>query len=309
MKERVSTMLKDTLLSLSQNDRFREFVLQNKIARSASRRFVAGELLDEALHAALALNKQSIQVALDLLGENVESEQDARNVTQDYISALDLVAHTNLEANLSIKLTALGLDVSRDLCEENLDAILEHGKQHNIFVCIDMEGSDYTERTIEIARRAKQRYAEVGTVIQSYLYRSRADVEGLCDLSVRVRLVKGAYQEPQSIAYQQKREVDQSYVESMKILLARGNFPAIATHDEEIIKEACAFVRDHGISKEAFEFQMLYGIRRDLQEKLVQQGYNMRVYVPYGAQWYPYMMRRMAERPANLMFVLTNLLR
>ena len=302
-------MLKDTLLSLSQNDRFREFVLQNKIARSASRRFVAGELLDEALHAALALNKQSIQVALDLLGENVESEQDARNVTQDYISALDLVAHTNLEANLSIKLTALGLDVSRDLCEENLDAILEHGKQHNIFVCIDMEGSDYTERTIEIARRAKQRYAEVGTVIQSYLYRSRADVEGLCDLSVRVRLVKGAYQEPQSIAYQQKREVDQSYVESMKILLARGNFPAIATHDEEIIKEACAFVRDHGISKEAFEFQMLYGIRRDLQEKLVQQGYNMRVYVPYGAQWYPYMMRRMAERPANLMFVLTNLLR
>jgi proline dehydrogenase len=172
-----------------------------------------------------------------------------------------------------------------------------------------MEGSDYTERTIEIARRVKQRYAEVGTVIQSYLYRSRADVEGLCDLSVRVRLVKGAYQEPQSIAYQQKREVDQSYVESMKILLARGNFPAIATHDEEIIKEACAFVRDHGISKDAFEFQMLYGIRRDLQEKLVQQGYNMRVYVPYGAQWYPYMMRRMAERPANLMFVLTNLLR
>ncbi|BCL82780.1 proline dehydrogenase [Ktedonobacteria bacterium brp13] len=302
-------MLKDTLLSLSQNDRFREFVLQNKIARSASRRFVAGELLDEALHAALALNKQSIQVALDLLGENVASEQDARNITQDYISALDLVAHTNLAANLSIKLTALGLDVSRDLCEENLDAILEQGKQHNIFVCIDMEGSDYTERTIEIARRAKQRYDGVGTVIQSYLYRSRADVEGLCDLSVRVRLVKGAYQEPQSIAYQQKREVDQSYVESMKILLARGNFPAIATHDEEIIKEACAFVRDHGISKDAFEFQMLYGIRRDLQEKLVRQGYNMRVYVPYGAQWYPYMMRRMAERPANLMFVLTNLLR
>lgn len=302
-------MLKDTLLSLSQNDRFREFVLQNKIARSASRRFVAGEMLDEALQAVLALNKQSIQVALDLLGENVTSEQDARNVTRDYISALDLVAHTNVEANLSIKLTALGLDVSRDLCEENLDAILEQGKQHNIFVCIDMEGSDYTERTIEIAKRAKQRYAEVGTVIQSYLYRSRADVESLCDLSVRVRLVKGAYQEPQSIAYQQKREVDQSYVESMKILLARGNFPAIATHDEEIIKEACAFVRDHGISKDAFEFQMLYGIRRDLQAKLVQQGYNMRVYVPYGAQWYPYMMRRMAERPANLMFVLTNLLR
>jgi Proline dehydrogenase len=302
-------MLKDTLLSLSQSARLREFMLKNKIARSASRRFVAGELLDEALQVTRDLNTRSIQVALDLLGENVASEQDARNVTQDYIRALELIATTGLEANVSVKLTAMGLDVSPDLCEENLYAILEQSKQHNIFICIDMEGSDYTERTIELAKRAKQRYDAVGTVVQAYLYRTKADVERLCDLGVRLRLVKGAYKEPQSVAYQLKADVDQSYVQSMKVLLARGNFPAIATHDEAIIKEACAFVRDHGISKDAFEFQMLYGIRRDLQEKLVQQGYNMRVYVPYGAQWYPYLMRRMAERPANLMFVLSNALR
>jgi proline dehydrogenase len=307
--ERVSMMLKDTLLYLSQSSRLRDFVIQNKITRSASRRFVAGEALDDAVEATRRLNQQGIQVALDLLGENVSDEVEARAATQDYISAIDLASKTDIAANISVKLTALGLDVSHELCEENLFSILKCGQEHNVFVCIDMEGSAYTARTIEIIRHAHQIYTQVGTVIQSYLHRSRADIEQLVDEHVRIRLVKGAYQEPQSIAYQDKASVDQNYLQLMKVLLARGNFPAIATHDEALLDAACAFVRDHGINKEAFEFQMLYGIRRDLQEKLVKQGYNMRVYVPYGSQWYPYLMRRMAERPANLMFVLTNIVR
>jgi len=302
-------MLKDTLLYLSQNARMRDFVVQNKITRHASRRFVAGEILDDAVQATHKLNQQGIQVALDLLGENVHDEKEALAARSDYLSAIALIPRTNVDANISVKLTALGLDVSRDLCEENLQTLLKSGAEHNVFICVDMEGSDYTASTIEMVRRARQQYERCGTVIQSYLYRSRADIEQLVDEQVRIRLVKGAYKEPQSVAYQNKEDVDQQYVQLMKILLARGNFPAIATHDEAMIDAACTFVREHGISKSAFEFQMLYGIRRDLQEKLVAQGYNMRVYVPYGSQWYPYLMRRMAERPANLMFVLTNLIR
>jgi proline dehydrogenase len=195
------------------------------------------------------------------------------------------------------------------MCKANLNKILESGQQHKLFICADMEGSAYTEHTVSIMKEFRQRFDQVGTVIQSYLYRSRADIEQLVEQGTRVRLVKGAYKEPESIAYQNKADVDKNYLELMEILLARGNFPAIASHDETVINAACRFVRDHGISPSSFEFQMLYGIRRDLQEKLVKQGYNMRVYVPYGSQWYPYLMRRMAERPANLLFVVTNGLR
>jgi proline dehydrogenase len=302
-------MLKDTLLYLAQNDRLRDFVIQNRITRSASRRFVAGEVLDDAIQATHTLNKQGIQVALDLLGENVADKQEAQRSTSDYINAINLIRRTTIDANVSIKLTALGMDISRELCEENLLTILEHGREQNIFVCIDMEGSDYTKQTIEITQYVKQQYDQVGTVVQSYLYRSGQDIEQLIEQGVRVRLVKGAYKEPQSVAFQQKSDVDENYVRLMKMLLARGNFPAIATHDPAIIEAACSYVRDHGISKDSFEFQMLYGIRRDLQEKLIRLGYKMRVYVPYGSQWYPYLMRRMAERPANLMLVMTNILR
>ena len=302
-------MLKDTLLYLAQNERLRDFVIQNRITRSASRRFVAGEVLDDAIQVTHELNKRGIQVALDLLGENVADEHEARKSTSNYINAINLVQRTDLDANISVKLTALGLDISRELCEENLRAILERGRELNIFVCIDMEASEYTAQTIEIAREAQKHYDQVGTVIQSYLYRSVEDIEQLVEQGVRIRLVKGAYKEPQSVAFQEKSDVDQNYVRLMRILLARGNFPAIATHDPAIIDAACTYIRDRGISKDAFEFQMLYGVRRDLQEKLVKQGYNMRVYVPYGSQWYPYLMRRMAERPANLMFVMTNILR
>ena len=302
-------MLKDTLLYLAQNQNLRDFVVHNKATRGVSRRFVAGEVLDDAVHATDVLNKRGIQVALDLLGENVSDEREAQSATKDYIAALDCIQQSGIDANISVKLTALGLDISQELCEENLCAILEHAKPLGIFVCIDMEGSDYTERTVDIALRMHRQFEQVGTVIQSYLYRSKKDVEQLIAQGVRVRLVKGAYKEPASVAYQQKKDVDHNYVQLMMMLLARGNFPAIASHDEDILQAAHNFVRDQGISKSSFEFQMLYGIRRDLQEKLVQQGYNMRVYVPYGSQWYPYLMRRMAERPANLVFVMSNALR
>ncbi len=302
-------MLKDTLLNMAQSERMREFVIHNRIARNVARRFVAGETLDDAVLAARMLNQRNIQAALDFLGENVSDEQEARATTQDYIQALDLIKKTGVDANISIKLTALGLDLSRELCEANLHTILERARDHSIFVCIDMEGSAYTERTVDITLRMHERYEHVGTVIQSYLYRSRKDIEQLIVQGVRTRLVKGAYKEPSDLAYQDKSSVDRNYVELMMMLISRGNFPAIATHDEAIINAACKYARDRGISKDSFEFQMLYGVRRDLQEYLVKQHYHMRVYVPYGSQWYPYLMRRMAERPANLMFVMSNILR
>lgn len=302
-------MLKDTLLYLAQNEQVRDFVTHNKATKGVSRRFVAGEDLDEAVQVTQTLNQRNIQVALDLLGENVADAAEAQNAARNYSAALDCIQQNNLDANISVKLTALGLDISPDLCEQNMREILQRARDLNIFVCIDMEGSDYTGRTVKMALRLQRDFPLVGTVIQSYLYRSKEDIEQLIAQGVRVRLVKGAYKEPAAVAYQDKKDVDRNYVQLMHMLLARGNFPAIASHDEDIINAACKFVRDHGISKSAFEFQMLYGIRRDLQEKLVAQGYNVRVYVPYGSQWYPYLMRRMAERPANLMFVMSNALR
>ncbi len=302
-------MIKDTLLYLAQNQRMHNFVIHNSVTRGASRRFVAGEALDDAMKATHTLNLQGLQVALDLLGENVTDDKEARAAAQNYMEAVDLIEKTHVDANISIKLTALGLDISGELCEENLLAVLERTSKQKTFVCIDMEGSDYTARTVDMTLCMHERFEHVGTVVQSCLYRSRKDLEQLIIQGVRVRLVKGAYKEPQAMAYQRKQDVDRHYVQLMTLLLSRGNYPAIATHDEAIIDAACKHIRNHGISKSSFEFQMLYGIRRDLQEKLVKQGYNMRIYVPYGSQWYAYLMRRMAERPANLMFVMSNLWR
>jgi len=302
-------VLKDTLLYLAHNRNLRDFVTHNHATRGISRRFVAGEELDEAIDATHVLNGHSLQVALDHLGENVSEAEQARAAAQDYMGAIERIKQTSVDANISIKLTALGLDISQELCEQNVRSILEYGQQYAIFVCIDMEGSDYTEQTVDITLRLHKQFEYVGTVIQSYLYRSKKDIEQLIAQGVRVRLVKGAYKEPKEIAFQQKSEVDRNYVRLMMMLLSRGNFPAIATHDEAIINAACKYVRDNGISKSSFEFQMLYGIRRDLQEKLVSQGYNVRIYVPYGSQWYPYLMRRLAERPSNLIFVLSNAFR
>ncbi len=302
-------VLKDTLLYLAHNRNLRDFITHNYATRGISRRFVAGEEVDEAIDATRVLNGRSLQVALDHLGENVSEAEQARASAQDYIRAIERIKQTGVDANISVKLTALGLDISQELCEQNVRSILEYAQQYAIFVCIDMEGSDYTEQTVDITLRLHKQFEYVGTVIQSYLYRSKKDIEQLIAQGVRVRLVKGAYKEPKEIAFQQKTEVDRNYVRLMMMLLSRGNFPAIATHDEAIINAACKYVRDNGIGKSAFEFQMLYGIRRDLQEKLVSQGYNVRIYVPYGSQWYPYFMRRLAERPANLVFVLSNAFR
>ena len=299
-------MLKNTLLYMAQNESVRKFVMSNRAVRGVSRRFVAGEELDEALAATKVLNQQGLHVSLDYLGENVSDEKEARATACGYKEILDRIHDSSADANISIKLTALGLDISRELCEENLCQILAHAAQFPIFVRVDMEGSAYTERTMEITLRMHERFEHVGTVIQSCLYRSKKDVEQLILQGVRVRLVKGAYKEPKSVAFQVKSDVDRNYIRLMTLLLQRGNYPALATHDEAIIDAACKYARNNGISPRAFEFQMLYGIRRDLQERLVEQGYNVRVYVPYGSHWYPYLMRRMAERPANLIFVASN---
>jgi proline dehydrogenase len=304
-----ATMLKGTLLYLAQNRNVRNFVVHNRATRGVSRRFVAGEVLDDAVEATRALNKRGMHVSLDHLGENVSDAKEATSAAQDYINILDRIKQTGVDANISIKLTALGLDISQELCEQNLIRILQHAQQFPLFVRIDMEGSAYTEQTVDITLRMHERFEHVGTVIQSCMYRSKKDTEQLIAQGVRVRLVKGAYKEPKSVAFQNKSEVDHNYVRLMTMLLLHGNYPAIATHDEAIINATCKYARDNGISKAAFEFQMLYGIRRDLQEKLVSQGYNMRVYVPYGSQWYPYLIRRMAERPANLVFVMSNAIR
>lgn len=302
-------MLKGALLYFAQNQHARGFVINNRIARRVSRRFVAGEQLEEAVQVTRTLNQRDTPVALDYLGENVTEVGEAEATTRDYIAALDVIQQSGIDANLSIKLTALGLDISQRLCRQQLQTLCEQANQRSIFICIDMEGSAYTERTIATTLDIHQEFRQVGTVIQACLYRSRGDIEQLVKEGIRLRLVKGAYREPGSIAYQSKKDVDRTYVELMQFLLSHGNFPAIATHDEACIREACDYVRAQGVSKDSFEFQMLYGIRRDLQEKLIKEGYNVRVYVPYGMQWYPYLMRRMAERPANLLFVVSNTFR
>ena len=302
-------VLRDTLLYLAQNDNVRHFVISNRAARGLSHRFVAGEALDEAIQVTRELNQMGLRVSLDHLGENVSDEREARSAAQDFVASLQAIKQHGVDANISIKLTALGLDIAQDVCEQNVRDILTHAQCYPIFVRIDMEGSAYTERTIAMTLRMHEQFEHVGTVMQSCLYRSRKDLEQLVAHGVRVRLVKGAYKELKTVAFQNKSEVDHNYVQLMMLLLLRGNYPAIATHDEAIVNATCKYAREHGIGKEAFEFQMLYGIRRDLQEKLVNQGYNVRVYVPYGSQWYPYLMRRMAERPANLVFVMSNAMR
>jgi proline dehydrogenase len=267
-------VLRDTLLYLAQNGNVRDFVTHNKATRGVSRRFVAGEALDEAIAATKVLNQKGLHVSLDHLGENVSDAREAKAAAQDYINILSAIKQNGVDANISIKLTALGLDIAPDLCQENVRRILEHAQQYPIFVRIDMEGSAYTEKTVDTTLRMHEQFEHVGTVIQSALYRSRKDIEQLIAQGVRVRLVKGAYKEPKSVAFQNKSEVDHNYVELMKPLLLRGNYPAIASHDEAIINATCKFARDNGVSKSAFEFQMLYGIRRDLQEKLVGEGYK-----------------------------------
>jgi proline dehydrogenase len=284
------------------------------LARRMAARFVAGEQLDDAVRVVRALNDKGILATLDHLGENVESREDAYRARDDCLRILDCIAQTGLRSHLSIKLTQLGLDIGDDFCRENVAQILDRAAQYQNFVRIDMEGSPYTQRTLDMYHRLHQDYANVGIVIQSYLYRSEADVCMLIEAGARVRLCKGAYKEPPDVAFPQKADVDANYVKLMQMMLgdearANGVHLAVATHDEKMIAATKQYVAEHNIQPDAFEFQMLYGIRRDLQERLAAEGYTVRIYVPYGSEWYPYFMRRLAERPANVWFLLSNIIR
>jgi proline dehydrogenase len=302
-------MLKESLLYLARQERIRQFVITNPAARGMARRFVAGETLDDAMRATKPLNARRIAVSLDHLGENVADAREANATADEYITTLKRVSAEGAEANISIKLTALGLDIDAEMCQANLERVLCEAHKRDIFVRVDMEGSDYTQRTLDLVLDAHKRYPNVGTVVQTMLYRTPADVETLIEQGVRMRLVKGAYMEPPTVAFPKKTDVDEQYLRLMYRLLERGVYPALATHDESLIAAAKRYAEEKQISRARFEFQMLYGIRRDLQEHLANDGYNVRTYVPYGSQWYPYLTRRMAERPANLMFIVSNTLR
>jgi proline dehydrogenase len=257
------------------------------------------------------LNARKITASLDLLGESVRTEPEAKAAANEYLVMLDRIHEQGLDANVSIKLTQMGLDLDEELCVETMQSILARARDYQTFVRLDMEGSGYTERTLRLfEERLYPGYQDnVGIVLQSYLYRTSADVERAILLKCRVRLCKGAYKEPASVAFPEKKDVDENYVRCMEKLIQEGNYPGIATHDPAIIEHAKRFVQEKGIALDRFEFQMLYGVRRDLQEQLVREGYRMRVYVPFGTQWYPYLMRRLAERPANLAFITGNVVR
>jgi proline dehydrogenase len=301
-------MLRSALLYLSSQQQIFRFVRHNKLAKSFANRFVAGETLETALAAVSRLNARGITASLDLLGESVHNEAEARAAGQAYVNMLDRIYERKLDANVSVKLTAMGLDISEDLCVGIMHKILQRAREYRTFVRLDMESSEYTQRTLDIfEQRLYPAYREnVGIVLQSYLYRTFADVEHANLTKARVRICKGAYKEPETVAFPNKKDVDENYVRSMHALMQYGNYPGIATHDEAIIREAKRFAKENQIAPNRFEFQMLYGVRRDLQDQLVREGYRMRVYVPFGTQWYPYLMRRLAERPANVAFITGN---
>ena len=274
-----------------------------------ARRFIAGETIDEAIDAVADLPGKGLTLTLDYLGESVASADAAAAAAADYVKIIDTIVASGIERNVSVKLTQLGLDVDRATAVDNLRRILEPADAHGFFVRIDMENSPYTEATLSILETLRQLgHTSIGTVIQTCLKRSEADIRRLNGLGVRVRLVKGAYKEPRTVAYQQKTEVDAAFVDLMQLLLDEGTYPAIATHDPIMIETAKAYAKSKSYANDRFEFQMLYGIRRDLQTALVAQGYRVRVYVPFGKQWYPYFMRRLGERPANVAFVLRGLI-
>ena len=308
-------MLRAFFIYLSKLHWMRSLILKLGFTRKASRRFVAGETAQAAIEVVRRLNRQNILATLDHLGEDVHTEADARNARDDYVHLLDLIHQSGVPSHVSLKLTQFGLDVSGDVCRELVASVIEKAAQVGTFVRIDMEDSSHTERTLAVYRDMRQKYANVGIVIQAYLYRTEGDIRGLVNDSIAtVRLCKGAYKEPASIAFPRKADVDANMVRLMQFMLgdeaqAHGAYLAMATHDVKMVEATKKFVAEHNISKDAFEFQMLYGIRRDLQQQLAAEGYRMRVYVPYGNEWYPYFMRRLAERPANIWFILSNFFR
>jgi proline dehydrogenase len=277
-----------------------------------SSRFVAGTTVEEALQATAATNALGMSVSLDNLGENVTNADEARHSAQLYHELLDRISERKLDANVSLKLTHMGFDVDQKLATDIVSSLVQHARERRNFVRVDMEGSPYTQRTLDLVQEIHQENGnrgKLGAVIQAYLRRSEADIHSLTAQGIRIRLCKGAYKEPPEIAFPEKSEVDANYVKLMKILLKSGVYHGIATHDEKMIEATIRFAKEDRIPAAAFEFQMLYGIRRDLQRELVKQGWRMRVYIPFGTEWYPYFMRRLAERPANALFVARNLLR
>lgn len=300
---------REMLLQLADNKKLELFVRGNQMTASVARRFVAGETILETIEPVRSLNQANITASLDLLGESVTNVAQVGEVMDTYISLFRQIKNENLDANVSLKLTSLGLNIDETLCEQNMQKLLKAAGSEQ-FVRIDMESSEFTERTLSLFYRLwNASYRNVGVVVQSYLRRSAEDVEKLIETGARVRLCKGAYKEPESVAFADKSEVDASYIRLMQRLLKDGCYPGIATHDENMINATKSYARDNQIAIDRFEFQMLYGIRRDLQLRLVQEGYRMRVYTPFGKFWYPYLMRRLAERPANLWFVASNMFR
>jgi proline dehydrogenase len=277
---------------------------------SFARRFIAGEAIEEAIEAARVIEARGLAQTLDQLGESVATTSEADAATREYLTIVDRIVAAGIGRNISLKLTQLGLTIDRATCVDNLRRILDAASPHDFFVRVDMEDSPVTQTTLDIFETMwQQGYRNVGTVLQSYLPRSVADARRLNELGARVRLVKGAYNEPRDVAYQRKSQVDAAFVDLMELLLSEGTFPAIATHDDAMIEATKAYSARHGIAKDRYEFQLLYGIRRDLQTQLRREGYGVRVYVPFGREWFPYFMRRLGERPANIGFVIRGILR
>ena len=277
---------------------------------SFARRFIAGETIEEAIEASRAIQARGYLLTLDYLGESVRTAEEAAAATREYVRLIEVIVGSGIERNISLKLTQLGVDVDRATCVDNLRRILDPAQRHGFFVRIDMENSPYTDVTLEVFETIwQQEYRNVGVALQAALYRTEKDVRRMNELGARVRLVKGAYKEPASVAHQQKGDVDSAFRHLMRLLLDGGTYPAIATHDEQMLADTRAYAAERRITPDRFEFQMLYGIRRDLQASLIATGYLMRIYVPFGREWFPYFMRRLGERPANAGFVLRGLLK
>ena len=302
-------MLRSTLLKLSESKKFAAWVTSNGSTRRMARRFVAGETLEEAIAAARQCNEAGMLASLDYLGENVSTTADAQHSRDEYLGIFERIAEEKLQANVSCKLTQLGLDINNDFCAGLVLSIVERAATFDNFLRIDMEGSAYTQRTIDLVKHVRERNPAVGTVIQAYLYRSETDIADLLAYGCRIRLCKGAYKEPEDVAYPRKLDVDANFVRLMQMLLSSGFYHAIATHDPRMIAATIRHAAAKQVSKDDFEFQMLYGVRTDLQRRLVKDGYRVRIYIPFGNDWFPYFMRRLAERPANVGFLIRNFFR
>lgn len=297
------------LLYLARSEGFKNLMLKVGMFRRLAWRFVAGETLADAVRVVKEANRQAVRGTLDLLGENTLSLDDARGATREIIGILDRIRSEHIDCNVSVKLTQLGLDLDILQCLGNLSSIVAHARQVGIFVRVDMEDSSYTDKTLDVVRRVYAEMDNIGTVLQACLYRSENDARVLIQEGIRIRLCKGAYLEPDTVAFRKKSDTDASFVRIMKLLLDSGLYHAIATHDEAMIAATREYAESRRIPRERFEFQMLYGIRRDLQQQLARDGYNVRIYIPYGSRWYPYLMRRLAERPANVLFLARNIFR